>query len=147
MPEKCRPEADAFATYEAGIVIEDDISNGETAAGSGAIQRVFEALSSQPRRKILAYLAHSSLTAGEIAARFDMSKPSISQHLSILETAGLIARERQGQFIRYSLVQNNLVNTLNGFVQDVCPVARPIKRESKELASGKADAKPVVSGD
>ena len=138
MPRKCRPEADAFATYEAGIVIEDDISNGETAAGSGAIQRVFEALSSQPRRKILAYLAHSSLTAGEIAARFDMSKPSISQHLSILETAGLIARERQGQFIHYSLVQNNLVNTLNGFVQDVCPVARPIKRESKELASGKA---------
>lgn len=137
MPEKCRPEADAFATYEAEV-IEDNISDAETAAGSGAIQRVFEALSSQPRRKILAYLAHSSLTAGEIAARFDMSKPSISQHLSILETAGLIARERQGQFIRYSLVQNNLVNTLNGFVQDVCPVARPIKRESKELA-GKAE--------
>ncbi|ESY32514.1 ArsR family transcriptional regulator [Mesorhizobium sp. LNJC391B00] len=107
------------------------------------MQRVFEALSSQPRRKILAYLAHSSLTAGEIAARFDMSKPSISQHLSILETAGLIARERQGQFIRYSLVQNNLVNTLNGFVQDVCPVSRPIKRESKNLANGKVDPKPV----
>ncbi|MBM2712195.1 winged helix-turn-helix transcriptional regulator [Mesorhizobium caraganae] len=110
------------------------------------MQRVFEALSSQPRRKILAYLAHSSLTAGEIAARFDMSKPSISQHLSILETAGLIARERQGQFIRYSLVQNNLVNTLNGFVQDVCPVSRPIKRESKELA-GRIDGSPAKSGD
>jgi len=126
------------------VVIEDSAAEGETAAaGSGAIQRVFEALSSQPRRKILAYLAHSSLTAGEIAARFDMSKPSISQHLNILETAGLIARERQGQFIRYSLVQNNLVNTLNGFVQDVCPVSRPIKRESKVLAGSKAEpAKP-----
>ena len=142
MPEKCRPEAHAFATYEADV-IEDNISDAETAAGSSAIQRVFEALSSQPRRKILAYLAHSSLTAGEIAARFDMSKPSISQHLSILETAGLIAKERQGQFIHYSLVQNNLVNTLNGFVQDVCPVSRPIKRESKELAGSKAEpAKP-----
>lgn len=146
MPGKCRPEAHAFATHEAEV-IEDNISDAETAAGSSAIQRVFEALSSQPRRKILAYLAHSSLTAGEIAARFDMSKPSISQHLSILETAGLIARERQGQFIHYSLVQNNLVNTLNGFVQDVCPVARPIKRESKELASGKVDAKPAISRD
>ncbi|TPL95848.1 winged helix-turn-helix transcriptional regulator [Mesorhizobium sp. B2-3-12] len=113
---------------------------------SGAIQRVFEALSSAPRRRILAYLAHSSLTAGEIAARFDMSKPSISQHLNILETAGLIARERQGQFIHYSLVENNLVNTLNGFVQDVCPVSRPLKRESKELANGKADARPAKSG-
>ncbi|TPM30652.1 metalloregulator ArsR/SmtB family transcription factor [Mesorhizobium sp. B2-3-3] len=128
-------------------MIEDDLRDSETAAsGSGAIQRVFEALSSQPRRKILAYLAHSSLTAGEIAARFDMSKPSISQHLSILETAGLIAKERQGQFIHYSLVQNNLVNTLNGFVQDVCPVSRPIKRESKDLAGGKADANPAKSG-
>ncbi|WJI54810.1 MULTISPECIES: metalloregulator ArsR/SmtB family transcription factor [unclassified Mesorhizobium] len=125
-------------------MIEDNAADGDTAIGaSSAIQRVFEALSSQPRRKILAYLAHSSLTAGEIAARFDMSKPSISQHLSILETAGLIARERQGQFIRYSLVQNNLVNTLNGFVQDVCPVSRPIKRESNNLASGKVDPKPV----
>ncbi|WP_413774724.1 metalloregulator ArsR/SmtB family transcription factor [Mesorhizobium sp. AR10] len=126
----------------------EHISDAETAVGAnGAIQRVFEALSSAPRRKILAYLAHSSLTAGEIAARFDMSKPSISQHLSILETAGLIARERQGQFIHYSLVENNLVNTLNGFVQDVCPVSRPIKKESKALAVGKVNAKPARSSD
>lgn len=126
----------------------EQIPDAETSTGAnGAIQRVFEALSSAPRRKILAYLAHSSLTAGEIAARFDMSKPSISQHLSILETAGLIARERQGQFIHYSLVENNLVNTLNGFVQDVCPVARPIKKEGKALATGKAGDQPTRSSD
>ncbi|MFD1982784.1 metalloregulator ArsR/SmtB family transcription factor [Mesorhizobium newzealandense] len=126
----------------------EQASDAESAIGaSGAIQRVFEALSSAPRRKILAYLAHSSLTAGEIAARFDMSKPSISQHLSILETAGLIARERQGQFIHYSLVENNLVNTLNGFVQDVCPVSRPLKRESKALAGGKIEVQPAKSDD
>lgn len=113
------------------------------AAASGSIQRVFEALSSAPRRKILAYLSHSTLTAGEIAARFDMSKPSISQHLGVLENAGLIAKERHGQFIHYSLVENNLVNTLNGFVQDVCPVSRPIKQESKALGAGKPDAKPA----
>lgn len=108
------------------------------------MQRIFEALASAPRRKILAYLAHADLTAGEIAARFDMSKPSISQHLSVLENAGLIAGKREGQFIRYALVQNNLVNTLNGFVQDVCPIGRPIKKESRALAekeaAGKADA-------
>ena len=103
----------------------------------GSFQRIFEALASAPRRRILAYLAHTSLTAGEIAARFDMSKPSISQHLNVLENAGLIAKKRQGQFIHYSIVPNNLANTLNGFVQDVCPVARPIKRESKALADGK----------
>ncbi len=66
-----------------------------------------------------------------------MSKPSISQHLGVLENAGLIAKKRQGQFIHYSIVPNNLANTLNGFMQDVCPVARPIKRESREIADAK----------
>ena len=66
--------------------------------------------------------------------RFDISKPSISKHLSLLENAGLIASKREGQFIRYSLVRDNLVNTLNGFVQEVCPVSRPLKKESRAKA-------------
>lgn len=97
---------------------------------SFVMQRVFEALASVPRRKILAYLAHAELSAGEIAARFDMSKPSISQHLSILEAAGLVRSEKRGQYVYYQLVPDNLTNTLNGFVQEVCPVSRPLKRES-----------------
>src|SRR5688500_16335942 len=95
------------------------------------MDKIFEALSSQIRRKILAYLSATDLTAGEIAERFDISKPSISKHLSLLENAGLIASKREGQFIRYSLVRDNLVNTLNGFVQEVCPVSRPLKKESR----------------
>lgn len=101
------------------------------------MQRVFNALSSTVRRKILAYLAHSSLTAGEIASRFDISKPSVSQHLNVLETAGLIESEKLGQYVHYRLVQDNLVNTLNDFVQHVCPVSRPLKRESKAMAENK----------
>src|SRR5882757_3233156 len=98
------------------------------------MQRVFEALSSVHRRKILAYLAHAELSAGEIASRFEMSKPSISQHLSVLEAAGLIAGEKRGQYVDYRLLQDNLANTPNGFVQEVCPVSRPRKRESARLA-------------
>ena len=101
------------------------------------MQRVFEALASSVRRKILAYLAHTELSAGEIASRFSMSKPSISQHLSILEAAGLVESEKRGQFVFYRKVEENLVNTLNGFVQEVCPVARPLKQESAKLAAGK----------
>ena len=101
------------------------------------MQRVFEALSSQVRRKILAYLSEVDLTAGEIAGRFKMSKPSVSQHLSVLETAGLVKSEKRGQFVHYSLVRESLVNTLNGFVQEVCPVSRPLKRESKTIARQK----------
>lgn len=102
------------------------------------MQRVFEALASTVRRKILAYLAHADLTAGEIAARFDISKPAVSQHLSILEAAGLVTSEKRGQFVHYSLVRDSLVNTLNDYVQEVCPVSKPLKTESKAIARGKA---------
>jgi ArsR family transcriptional regulator len=101
------------------------------------MEKIFEALSSTIRRKILAYLSATSLTAGEIADRFDISKPSVSKHLSILENAGLIASEKKGQFIHYRLVEASLVNTLNGFIQEVCPVSRPLKKESREKATGK----------
>lgn len=98
------------------------------------MEKVFGALASQPRRKILAYLSATSLTAGEIAARFEMSKPAISKHLQILENAGLIRGEKHGQFIHYSLAPDNLVNTFNGFVQEVCPVAKPLRLESAAIA-------------
>jgi DNA-binding transcriptional ArsR family regulator len=96
---------------------------------------VFDALASTPRRKILAFLAEAELTAGEIASRFSMSKPAISKHLAILENAGLIKGDKRGQFVHYALVRENLVNTLNGFVQEVCPVSRPLRRESKRIKS------------
>src|SRR5882757_4353083 len=103
-----------------------------------SLDQVFEALSSAVRRKILAYLSATDLTAGEIAERFNISKPSISKHLSILENAGLINGERRGQFIHYSLVRDNLMNTVNGYLQEVCPVSRPLKKESARLAKSKA---------
>ncbi|WP_019904321.1 metalloregulator ArsR/SmtB family transcription factor [Methylobacterium sp. 77] len=105
------------------------------------MQRVFEALTSPVRRKILAYLAHTELSAGEIASRFDMSKPSISQHLSVLENAGLVASEKRGQFVFYRQVEGNLANTLAGFVQEVCPVGRPLRHESASLAADRKAGK------
>lgn len=98
------------------------------------MDRVFAALSSTNRRRILAYLAEAELTAGEIAARFAMSKPAVSQHLSVLENAGLIESEKRGQFVHYRLVREHLANTLNGYLQTVCPVSKPLKRESAALA-------------
>ncbi len=62
----------------------------------------------------------------------------MSQHLSILENAGLIASEKRGQYVYYRLVPESLANTLNGYVQEVCPVSRPLKAESAAIASRKA---------
>ena len=99
--------------------------------------KVFDALSSEIRRKILAYLSATDMTAGEISSYFDISKPSLSKHLSILENAGLVESKKMGQYIRYQLVEANLVNTLNNFLQEVCPVARPIRKDSKDMAKKK----------
>jgi DNA-binding transcriptional ArsR family regulator len=95
------------------------------------MERVFEALASTPRRKILAYLNAGELTAGEIGERFDFSKPALSGHLRILEDAGLISREKRGQFVYFRLIPERLTNTLFSWAAEVCPVASPLKRESK----------------
>lgn len=64
---------------------------------------VFKALSDPTRRKILELLQTQSLSAGEIADYFQITKPSISHHLAILKNSGLIIDERQGQSIIYSI--------------------------------------------
>lgn len=63
----------------------------------------FKALSDPSRRRILKLLKEGDKTAGEIAEHFQMSKPSISHHLSALKQAGLVFDERRGQHIVYSL--------------------------------------------
>jgi ArsR family transcriptional regulator len=67
------------------------------------VNEVFKALADPTRRKILDLLKERDLTAGEIADQFEMSKPSISNHLKILKSAGLVLDEKKGQFILYSL--------------------------------------------
>ena len=98
------------------------------------IDTVFEALGSTPRRKILAYLSEASMTAGEIAERFEMSKPALSKHLKVLENAGLVRSEKKGQFVHYRLADENMLATLHTFLTTFCPVGGPLKRESAAIA-------------
>ena len=99
-----------------------------------SLDRIFEALASAPRRRILAYLSEAELSTSELAERFSMSAPAISRHLSVLENAGLVSSERRGQFVLYKLVRDNLVNSLTGYALELCPVGRPLKRESRAMA-------------
>lgn len=75
----------------------------------------FKALSDPTRRKILMLLKEKDLTAGEIADNFDMTKPSISNHLKILKQAQLVYDERQGQNILYSLNTTVFQDVTNWF--------------------------------
>ena len=78
----------------------------------------FKALADPTRRHILELLAQGDLTAGEIAAHFSMSKPSVSHHLSILKSAGLICDQRSWQNIVYS-VNLTVFQELNKWFYDV----------------------------
>lgn len=104
------------------------------------LDKVFEALASTPRRRILAYLSDAELTTSELAARFDMAAPTISRHLSVLENAGLVSGERRGQFVYYRLNRDSLVNTLASAAFEICPVGRPLKRESRALKKRRSPA-------
>jgi DNA-binding transcriptional ArsR family regulator len=59
------------------------------------LSTVFGALADPTRRAILARLADGDLPVGDLAAPFPMSQPAISQHLKVLEHAGLISRSRR----------------------------------------------------
>lgn len=77
---------------------------------------VWKALADPTRRKILELLKNKSLNAGEIAAEFNMTKPSISNHLSILKQADLVDSEKIGQNVIYSLrtsVIEDMLRTLS----------------------------------
>ena len=101
------------------------------------MDKIFGALASTPRRKILAYLSDTELSAGDIARRFEITKPSLSKHLKILEAAGLVKSDKRGQFVFYSLQKDSLANTLTSFVQQVCPVSSKLRKESRKIAATK----------
>lgn len=78
-------------------------------------ERVFAALASLPRRQVLAFLAQTALSTTDLAARFGMSAPAVSRHLAVLQRAGLVAAERQGQRVLYRLNRDALLDALAGF--------------------------------
>jgi DNA-binding transcriptional ArsR family regulator len=87
---------------------------------------VFYALASVPRRQILAFLAQTALSTADLAERFRMTRPAVSRHLSVLQRAGLVAGERQGQRVLYRLKRDALLEALARFASEVDgPLRRP----------------------
>jgi ArsR family transcriptional regulator, arsenate/arsenite/antimonite-responsive transcriptional repressor len=85
---------------------------------------IFKAIADAQRRKILKLLQSGSLTAGQIAAAFDITKGSLSYHFNILKDADLIRSERRGQEQVYSLntsVLEDLAVLVLGLAQSPSP--------------------------
>jgi len=99
---------------------------------------VFAALAHPTRRQILQDLRAGELAAGEIATAFSASGPTISRHLSILRSAGLVTERRDANRILYSLVGDRLASTVGGFLSAVCPeqvVVRAARQRADRSAS------------
>ena len=73
------------------------------------IVKKFKALASDARLEILSLLTEGTLCVNALVVRLDISQPAVSQHLKILEGAGLVKGEKMGYRVHYSLVPESLV--------------------------------------
>ena len=71
--------------------------SGYTSSSPDRLDATFSALADPTRRAILARLASGEASVAELAAPFAMTQPAISKHLKVLESAGLIIRDRDAQ--------------------------------------------------
>ena len=81
----------------------------------------FDALSDRVRRRILAALGeHGELSVGEISARIDaVGRTTVSSHLRVLRTSGLVLERRDGRNRLYSLDVDGAVRDALGFLQSI----------------------------
>jgi len=99
------------------------------------VNHVFAALASLPRRQIIAILGQTALSTTDLAARFGTSAPAVSRHLSLLQHAGLVSAERQGQKVLYRLNRDVLLNALAQFASEV---DGPLRRGAQPRAPREA---------
>lgn len=78
---------------------------------------VFKALSDPTRRRVLELLRRRSMSAGELAAEFEFSKPTMSAHFAVLREAGLVISEKHGTTVLYELQMSVLEDGLLTFAQ------------------------------
>ena len=97
------------------------------------LTRTLQALTDPTRRAILEMLNESDMTAGDIAAQFNISAPSVSHHLNVLKNADLVQSERRGQTIVYTL--NSTV--VQEFLQELLQFFRVGESEHPFLKSKK----------
>ena len=100
--------------------------------------QVFEAIAQPTRREILRLLAEGERSAGDIAARFDVTQPAISQHLKVLRESGLVSERRDAQRRIYS-VRPEGFDDLHGFLASILPAGlERLKRaaEAEERRGG-----------
>lgn len=99
------------------------------------------AIAEPKRRAILQLVANEELAAGEIAARFSVTRPAISQHLTLLKAAGLLMERREGTRRLYRLRTEGLVE-LRAFLDELWPDTLERFKAVAEAEPGPSPAPP-----
>ena len=81
------------------------------------MEAALKAIAEPNRRRILQLVWDEELSAGEIASHFDVSRPAVSQHLTVLKEAGLVSERRDGTKRLYRAHSNGLAD-LKAFLDD-----------------------------
>jgi DNA-binding transcriptional ArsR family regulator len=103
----------------------------ETTAAPAGPDAVLRALADPHRRQILRMVQHGELPAGQIAARFTLTQQAVSQHLTVLKRAGLLAERREGTRRLYSLRAESL-EPLRALLDEFWPDALARLKQSVE---------------
>jgi len=96
------------------------------------MSQVFRALSDPTRRRVLQLLRKGPMSAGELSSQFNVSKPTMSAHFSVLKAADLVHAEKAGKSVIYHLKLSVLEDALLGFVQSFDLVVNA-KKPRKEI--------------
>ena len=96
------------------------------------MEAALRAIAGPRRRQILALVRDEELSAGEIAAQFDVTRPAISQHLNVLKEAGLVSERRNGTRRLYRARPEGLAG-LKDFLEEFWDVRlQALKREAEK---------------
>ena len=97
---------------------------------------IFKALADPTRRRVLELLKREPMSAGDLAAHFDVSKPTMSAHFAVLREANLVASEKRGKSVVYHLQMSVLEDALLAFARafdltiENAPKARAVRRQT-----------------
>jgi DNA-binding transcriptional ArsR family regulator len=97
------------------------------------MSKVFRALSDPTRRRVLQLLRRGPMSAGELSSQFNVTKPTMSAHFTVLKEADLVHAEKAGKSVIYHLKLSVLEEALLGFVQSF-DLSVNVKKPRKEPA-------------
>lgn len=81
------------------------------------MSNVFKALADPTRRRVLELLRDRPMSAGELSAEFDVSKPTMSAHFTVLKECNLVTARKEGKQVIYRIKLSVLEDALLGFAQ------------------------------